>query len=105
MPDVAFFRRQDLPDGQVPAEPAPQVAPMLAVEVLSQSNTEAEMRIKLREYFESGTRMVWVLAPNAHTLRVHDAPERFHQLTQDDTLTADELLPGFSVRVGELFAI
>jgi Uma2 family endonuclease len=105
MPDAAFFRREDLPDGQVPAEPAPSVAPTLAVEVLSQGNTEAEMRIKLREYFESGTRMVWVLDPNSQTLRVHDALERFYQLTQDDTLAAGELLPGFSVRVGELFAI
>lgn len=103
MPDVAFFRREDLPNGQLPPEPAPQLAPALAVEVLSASNTDEEMRIKLREYFESGVRVVWMLDPPTQTLRVYDAPDRFRQLTRDDTLDGGPLLPGFSTRVGELF--
>lgn len=103
MPDGAFFRREDLPGGQLPPEPAPQLAPALAVEVLSASNTDEELRIKLREYFESGVRVVWMLDPPTQTLRVYDAPDRFRQLTRDDTLDGSPLLPGFSVRVGELF--
>src|SRR3954447_24939335 len=47
LPDVAFFRREDLPGGRVPTEPAPQLPPALAVEVLSRSNTEEEMEMKL----------------------------------------------------------
>jgi Uma2 family endonuclease len=105
IPDVAFFRREDLPGGKVPAEPAPRIAPTLAVEVLSKSNTDEEMRIKLQEYFESGARLVWMLDPDTQTLRIHDAPERFRQLTRDDILDGSELLPNFSVRVGELFEI
>jgi Uma2 family endonuclease len=104
MPDVAFFRREDLPGGRVPAEPAPRIAPALAVEVLSPSNTDAEMRIKRQEYFDSGTYQVWLLDPTTQTLHVYDAPERFRQLTRDDVLEDETLLPGFTVRVGELFA-
>ena len=105
MPDVAFFRREDLPGGQLPTDPAPRLAPALAVEVLSPGNTEEEMRIKLREYFENGVRVVWMLHPPTQTLRVHDAPDRFRQLTQDDVLDGGDLLPGFSTRVGELFQV
>ncbi|MDB5331874.1 MAG: hypothetical protein JWP03_3025 [Phycisphaerales bacterium] len=105
MPDVAFFRREDLPGGELPRDPAPQLAPALAVEVLSKSNTEEEMRIKVREYFQNRIRFVWILDPDPQTLRIYDAPDRFRQLTREDTLTCEELLPGFSVRVGELFEI
>ena len=103
MPDVAYFRRADLPGGDMPKEAAPRVAPVLAVEVLSASNTDEEMRIKVREYFQSGVRVVWMLAPPTQTLRVYDAPDRFRQLTRDDALDGGELLPGFAVQVGELF--
>jgi Uma2 family endonuclease len=105
LPDVAFVRREDLPSGKVPAEAAPRIAPTLAVEVLSKSNTIEEMRIKLREYFESGARLVWMLDPDTQTLRIYNAPGRFRQLTRDDTLDGGELLPGFSIRVEELFEI
>jgi Uma2 family endonuclease len=103
MPDVAFFCREDLPGGQVPKDAAPQLAPALAVEVLSAGNTGEEMRIKLGEYFASGVRVVWILDPPTRTLRVYDAPERFRQLTGEDTLDAGTLLPGFTVRVGQFF--
>ena len=103
MPDVAFFRREDLPGGKLPPEPAPRLAPALAVEVLSESNTDEEMRIKVREYFGSGVRVVWMLDPPTQTVRVYDAPDRFRQLTRDDTLDGNPVIPGFSTRVGDLF--
>jgi len=108
MPDVAFFRREDLPDRQLPTEPAPRLAPARAVEVLSASNTDQEMRDKVSEYFQSGTRLVWILDPDLQTVRLYDAPaapDRFRQLTRDEVLDAGGLLPGFQVRVGELFEI
>ncbi|MDB5301669.1 MAG: hypothetical protein JWO87_3332 [Phycisphaerales bacterium] len=105
MPDVAFFRREDLQGGELPKEPAPQLTPALAVEVLSESNTEDEMRIKVREYFQNKVRLVWILDPSSQTVRVYDAPDRFRQLTREDTLDCPGLLPGFSVCVGELFDI
>jgi len=105
MPDVAFFRREDLPGGKLPPEPAPRLAPAIAVEVLSESNTDEEMRIKVLEYFQSGVRVVWILDPDTRTLRVYDAPDRFRQLTADDTLDGGDMLPGFARRVGELLEI
>ena len=39
------------------------------------------------------------------TPKLYDAAERFRQLTADDTLDGGDLLPGFAVRVGELFDV
>jgi Uma2 family endonuclease len=104
MPDVAFVRREDLPGGQVPAEPAPRIPPALAIEVLSASNTELEMRSKVREYFESGVKLVWLIEPVTQTVRVYDAAEHVRELTRDDTLDGGHVLPGFAARVSECFA-
>jgi hypothetical protein len=59
IPDVAFIAWDRLPDGKVPTQAVPELAPSLAVEVLSASNTPAEMSRKRTEYFQSGVDLVW----------------------------------------------
>ncbi len=54
-----------MPGGRLPAEAIPSLVPDLAVEVLSPSNTAAEMDQKLRDYFAAGVRLVWYLDPRA----------------------------------------
>lgn len=61
VPDVVWIsaeRRAAIPDG---AEASP-VAPEICVEVLSDSNTEAEMTEKRRLYFEAGAEEVWIVS-------------------------------------------
>ena len=109
IPDVAFIRREDLPEGGLRRDdPIPRLVPTLAVEVLSASNTPAEIALKLRDYFASGTRAAWVFDPAGRTARVHDSPDaldRFRQLTAADTLDGGDALPGFAAKVGELFDV
>ena len=66
------------------------------------------MQIKVREYFQSGTRLVWILDPGTETLRVYDDPgaaDHFSQLASSGTLSAPGLLPGFSVGIRDLFDV
>ena len=63
IPDVAFISWARLPGGRVPETPIPRLAPDLAVEVLSRSNTAREMRGKREEYFEAGVVLVWMVDP------------------------------------------
>src|SRR5947209_8508698 len=59
MPDVAFVSWDRIPGGRRPTEPIPDLAPDLAVEILSASNTRAEMEQKRTDYFAAGVRLVW----------------------------------------------
>src|SRR5438045_2623538 len=52
IPDISFFSWDHFPNRELPADPIPSLYPDLAVEVLSESNTEKEMQRKLREYFK-----------------------------------------------------
>ena len=65
IPDVAFVSWDRFPDGEIPADPAPEIVPDLAVEVLSRSNSAGEMSRKVKEYFSAGVRLVWYVDPVA----------------------------------------
>jgi Uma2 family endonuclease len=105
LPDVAFVSNDDLPGGILPNEPIPTLPPTLAAEVLSETNTTAEIRQKLREYFDSGTRLAWIIDPKTRMVAVYDhfADTPKHTLNESDTLDGESVLPGFSLAVSKLF--
>jgi Uma2 family endonuclease len=100
-PDVAFVSWERLPGGPQAADPIPTLAPDLAVEILSKSNTTAEMRRKVTEYFAAGTRLVWILDPAPRTVQVYRNPIESTLLSEGDFLTAEDILPGFRLQVRE----
>ena len=97
--DVAYWSKQRLP--VVPVGYI-EIAPNLAVEVLSPSNTSKQIRTKLIEYFARGVDMVWVIAPEDRTVTVYRSPDEGRLLHENATLTGDDVLPGFSCRVSDL---
>jgi Uma2 family endonuclease len=101
-PDVAFTSRARL-RGRKKGDPILHVAPDLAVEILSKSNTRREMDRKLREYFAAGTLLVWYVDPRARTVRVYSSPDRPTLLTASDTLDGSPVLPGFLLPLRDLF--
>jgi Uma2 family endonuclease len=104
IPDVAFFSTAKLPNGELPAEPIPELVPDLAVEVLSKTNSRGEMLAKLKDYFFAGVRLVWYVDPEAKAVEVYTTPDRVTRLTEADALTGGDVLPGFALPVAQLFA-
>ncbi|HLX59771.1 MAG TPA: Uma2 family endonuclease [Planctomycetota bacterium] len=104
MPDVAFVSRRKLVQGPKPRPRVPRLVPDLAVEVLSRSNTREEMARKRREYFAAGVIQVWQVDPKKRIVDVFTAPETFTTLTEKDTLHGEPFLPGFELKLSELFA-
>ncbi|WP_435007334.1 Uma2 family endonuclease [Tundrisphaera lichenicola] len=103
-PDVSYISWERIPGGKFPSEPIGGFAPDLAVEVLSVSNTRAEMARKRREYFEAGVRLVWEVDPRARTVAAYASPEQFTLLDAAQTLDGGEVLPGFALPLSKLFA-
>jgi Uma2 family endonuclease len=79
------------------------VSPDLAVEVRSPSNTRIRIADKVAAYLAGGARLVWVLDARRTQVRVHRADGTTTTLGVQDLLTGEDLLPGFSVQVRELF--
>jgi Uma2 family endonuclease len=104
MPDVAYISWERLPERRLPDEPIPHLAPDLAIEVLSKSNTPAEMARKCAEYFQAGVRQVWQVDRFALTVTMFTSAMDSRVLTSDDTIDGGDVLPGFSLKVADLFA-
>jgi Uma2 family endonuclease len=103
-PDISFFAKErfqgiaDLPIGYL------EGAPDLAVEILSPGNTVEEISTKLVEYFENGTRLVWVINPIQHYVLVYrSAQEPDRLLKRGDFLDGEGVINGFSFAVDQLF--
>ncbi len=104
IPDVAFVSRDRLPGGKPPRRPIPKLAPNLAVEVLSKSNTVQEMERKLVDYFDAGVELVWFVDARARTVEVFTAPDASTVLKVGQTLTGGTVVPGFKLKLRDLFA-
>ncbi|NUQ62150.1 MAG: Uma2 family endonuclease [Pirellulales bacterium] len=103
IPDLSFILWERFPDRRLPRQPIPPISPDLAVEVLSEGNTEPEMQRKLHEYFRSGTRLVWYIDPQRRTARTYTAPGQWAEVDENGFLSGGDLLPGFQLRLGDLF--
>lgn len=103
MPDVSVVLWERLPGRRIPSEPIPTLAPDLAVEVLSASNTTGEIARKMAEYFAAGCRCAWAVDPAARSVRVYRSAADSTLLTGDNLVTAPTVLPAFSVSVSETF--
>jgi Uma2 family endonuclease len=104
IPDMSFISWARLPERAYPAEPIPDLAPDLAVEVLSKDNTKQEMARKLKDYFLAGVELVWYVDPRKRTVTAYTAPDEPRRYGEADTLDGGTVLPGFRLPLAELFA-
>jgi Uma2 family endonuclease len=102
-PDGSFIARGRLPDNRTPRGHV-KIAPDLAVEVVSPNDTAEEVETKRREYLRAGVRLVWIVYPENQTVHVFRQTGNLTTLNAADELTGEEVLPGFTCRVAELFA-
>jgi Uma2 family endonuclease len=101
-PDVAFVSNGRFPDEQLPLGHA-HLAPDLAAEVVSPNDTYEEVDEKIEEYLRAGVRLVWVISPKNHTVRVYRANGSSHSLRENDQLDGEDVVSGFRCPVRDLF--
>jgi Uma2 family endonuclease len=81
------------------------VAPELVVEVLSPDDRWTDVTEKLEDYFSAGINSVWVLVPKLRRVLIYRSLTAVTQLDVGQILTDEEILPGFSVPVADLFPV
>ncbi len=100
-PDLAFVSHDRLKgvgeDGYLP------LAPDLAIEIVSPGDTSREVQRKVIKYLDAGTRMVWIVDPDLETVSVYRSLSDVRILKTEDTLDGADVLPGFTVKVQEIF--
>lgn len=105
IPDLSFISRARLAQHRRARAPILALAPDLAIEVLSEGNTTGEMARKVREYFASGCRLVWLVDPRDRTVAVYTSAADSVVLTAKQTLTGGDVLPGFRLPLRNIFRL
>lgn len=102
-PDIAFVRRERVEaTGRLTGfRPG---APDLVVEVLSPGDRVGRVEAKVEQWLEAGARMVWLVSPKLHTVTVYRSLTDIVTLTEKDTLNGGDVVPGFEIKVSEIFA-
>ena len=105
-PDIAFIGYDRWPTmaAAVGDPPEWEFAPKLAVEVVSSSNTAAEVLDKIEDYFTAGVQLVWVIYPRHRQIYVYDSPTHNDILRESDELDGGTVVPGFRLKIADLFA-
>lgn len=99
-PDVAFYSITRQPE--VPPDYF-EIAPDLAVEVLSPDDRRSRVRVKIAEYIAAGVRLVWLVDPETRTVLEYRGSLRGTEYDEADTLTGADVLPEFTCRVADFF--
>ena len=99
-PDVAFIRSERLLSP--PPRGFAELAPDLAVEVLSPDDRPGEVLEKVGDWLNAGTLLVWVVDPRRRIARVYRADGSESHLDDNGSLEGEELLPGFRMSLQTL---
>jgi Uma2 family endonuclease len=101
-PTASFVSVDRLPGGRSP-NTCFEIAPDWAVLVQFPEDLAIDFDLKIAEYLDAGTKLVWAVRPMARRIMAStpDGNEISHG--PNDTITAGGLLPGFSMKVGDAF--
>jgi Uma2 family endonuclease len=93
-----------MPGGRIPTAAIPDLVPNFVIEVLSPSNTYAEMSRKRREYFHAGVELLWMVDHRARAVTVFRSTQDVTVCLDDQMLDGGKVLPGWQVSIAELFS-
>jgi Uma2 family endonuclease len=103
VPDIGFNRWERLTGGMVPKEFCP-VPPDLAVEVLTFWNRPGDIEAKAWHGRKADVLIVWWINQDRRTVSIYRHGEFAAELAESDVLDAEDILPGFTLLVSEIFS-
>jgi Uma2 family endonuclease len=102
IPDAGFVRWERIPGRVIPVEFCP-FPPDLAVEVLTFWNVPGDVEAKTWHYRKACVPLLWWVDPNRRAVGVYRTGEFAAELGEGDTLDGEDILPGFTLPVSEIF--
>lgn len=103
-PDASWVRReawdaltQKQQDGYVP------LCPDFVVELRSPTDELPELRSKMQEYINNGSRLGWLINPQDRQVEIYRQQPNQEILSSPQTLSGEDVLPGFVLRLERIW--
>jgi Uma2 family endonuclease len=101
-PDVSFIRLGRLPNEELPDGHC-RITPDLVAEVISPNDFYSDVMRRIFDFMEAGVPLIWVIDPDSRSAIVYRSDGRVSLLDEQDELSGESVLSGFSCRISELF--
>ena len=101
-PDIAYVSRDRMPPEAEQSGFMP-LAPDLAIEIVSPSDRSADVQAKVLEYLRAGTLLVLVIHPRPRTVTAYAPNDTARIYRETDEIDLSDVVPGFRLRVAEIF--
>lgn len=100
-PDASFVSTERVPtENKAPFLP---ISPDFAVEIVSPSDRSTDLLEKVVEYLNAGTQLVWVVDRRMRMVTAYTSGLDAHVYTDTDMLDCGDVIPGFQIRVSDIF--
>ena len=102
-PDVAFIAQARI-DEVGPVEGYWPGAPDIVAEVVSPNDRFTDIEQKALHWLKAGSKVVWVVDPLQTHVTEYRGVSDIRVLGSDEMLSAPQIIPGWEVKIAELFA-
>ncbi|VTU02218.1 Uncharacterized protein OS=Candidatus Entotheonella sp. TSY1 GN=ETSY1_25475 PE=4 SV=1: Uma2 [Gemmataceae bacterium] len=102
-PWVSLIREERLRHEDIPSVEPLTLAPDLVAEIITPLHTYEDVEGKVKEYRSAGVRLVWVISPKSRTVLIRRLDGTCAEVGESGTLSGEDVIPGFTCAVAELF--
>jgi Uma2 family endonuclease len=85
----------------------PPLAPDFVIELVSPSDLKnqryEDLQTKMQEYLDNGVKLGWLIELSAKTVEIYRVGQQVEILTNPQTLSGEDVLPGFVLDLSEIF--
>ncbi len=86
----------------------PPITPDFVIELVSPSDIKnqryEDLQAKMQEYLDNGVKLGWLIEPSAKTVEIYRSQQPVEILNNPQTLSGENVLPGFTLDLSEIFA-
>lgn len=95
-PDIAYIKAENIKkDSDVMSE--------FVVEIISDNEEKNHVSRKIREYFNAGVKVFWIISPEFQMVEVYTSPKEVRICTDGDICSATSVIDGFELSVADIF--
>jgi Uma2 family endonuclease len=95
-PDIAYIKAENIKkDRDIMSE--------FVVEIISDSEEKNHVSRKIREYFNAGAKIFWIISPEFDMVEIYTSPKDVQICTGDDVCSAASVIDGFELTVADIF--
>ncbi|MBE9193837.1 Uma2 family endonuclease [Synechocystis sp. LEGE 06083] len=105
-PDASWLARerwesltQEEREGFIP------LCPDFVVELRSKTDSLKKLQEKMEEYMENGAKLGWLIDPQNKRVEIYRPGQAVEVLQNPDTLSGEEILPGFTLSLKRIFPV